>query len=848
MSSNPSGADTRTDDAVGVPLAARLVCFHCSQTVDTPGRWTVRIDGALRETCCAGCRAVAQAIVDAGMEDYYRHRTGTATTPAAVPDEIAKLALYDEPELQQRFVRASGERSEATLMLEGLRCGACVWLIERTLAAQPGVESAAVNFATERAVLRWDPSRTRLSTLLARVMAVGYRALPYDAQQREAQLARTTKSLFKRMFVAGIGMMQVMMYAVPVYTAAPGEIDWPFEQLMRWASFLLTIPVVLYAAQPFFSGALRDLRARSLGMDVPVALGVGAAFAASTWATLTRQGEVYFDSVTMFVFLLLAARYLEWVARRRASRAVDAMAAALPERAERVPDRRLAEGECAPPEAVLAAAPLESVPAARLQPGDLLRVSAGARIPVDATLLYGRTAIDQSLLTGESQPVARNAGDALPGGAINAGPPVWVQVLRASADSTLSTVERLIERAALDKPAIARLADRIASRFVLALLGLAFMVLAVWWWIDPTRAIPIAIAVLVVSCPCALSLATPAALAAATGAATRRGALTATGVALESLAGCTDVVFDKTGTLTEGRPRLIGVDTFDGTQPEQARRLAAALEAGSAHPLANALRAGAEDARGDGATGLVSVPGRGVEGSVDGLALRLGSAAFVSEWATLPEVVPSNGSEVWLVAHHRPMARFILRDTLRADAAAALARLRGHGLRIHLLSGDHEAAVAACAGELDITSYAAAASPADKLAFVRALQAQGRRVLMVGDGINDAPVLAVADASLAVGEATALAKTAADAVLLSSDLTLVPDLLQLARQTGRVIAQNLGWASLYNLVAIPAAALGLVPPWLAAIGMSGSSLLVGGNALRLRIDRPHRRPTAGDPR
>ncbi|HWS75025.1 MAG TPA: heavy metal translocating P-type ATPase [Quisquiliibacterium sp.] len=811
-----------------------LACFHCGQPVPAGSRWRVRLDGADRDMCCAGCQAVAQAIADAGLEDYYRHRSAPAAGPSAVPPELDALALYDEPDVQQRFVRGGADSAETTLMLDGLRCGACVWLIERTLAAQPGVTAASVNFATERAVLRWDPSRTRLSTLLARIAAIGYRAMPYDAQQREAQLARTTRSLFRRMFVAGIGMMQVMMYAVPVYTAAPGDIEWQYEQLMRWASFLLTIPVILYSAQPFFSGALRDLRARSLGMDVPVALGMAAAFAASTWATVTGHGEVYFDSVTMFAFLLLAARYLEWVARRRASRAVDAMAAALPERVFRL------VGVTEPAsEAALAAAQAEAVPAIRVEPGDLLRVGVGERIAVDGVIVSGATAIDQSLLTGESVPVARGPGEEVPGGAINAGNPVHLRVLRRSADSTLSTIERLIERAALEKPAIALLADRVAAWFVLALLLFAAAVFAAWWSIEPERALPIAIAVLVVSCPCALSLATPAALAAATGAATRHGALVASGRALETMAAATDVVFDKTGTLTEGRPRLAETQVFGGEERDRVLALAAALEAGSPHPLARALvEAAGPSAGGPAATGIEQHPGLGVEANLDGRRLRLGSRSFVEAWASLPASRGAAGSEVWMAEPGRALARFELRDALRADAAGTVGRLQRDGLRVHLLSGDHPDAVLAVARALGVERVRAAASPADKLEYVRGLQRDGGRVLMVGDGINDAPVLAAADVSIAVGHATALAQTSADAVLLSPSLDLVPRLIGLARRTRRVILENLGWATAYNLVAIPAAALGYVPPWLAAVGMSASSLLVVGNALRLRLAGP----------
>ena len=809
-----------------------LACFHCGLPVLQPGRWLTRVDGETREMCCAGCQAVAQSIEAAGLTDYYRHRSAPAAGPDAVPRELAEqLALYDEPDVQSRIVRQPAEGAagtEVTLLLEGMRCGACVWLIERTLAAQPGVLAASVNFATERAVLRWDPATTRLSTLLADVAAVGYRALPYDARRREAQLASTSRSLFRRLFVAGLGMMQVMMYAFPVYTAQAGDIEWQYEHLMRWASLLLTTPVVFYSAQPFFAGAWRDLKARSLGMDVPVALGIGAAFAASLWATLVQRGDVYFDSVTMFVFLLLAARHLEWMARRRASRAVDSLAAALPERVERLTDASQATAQS------FLQASTETIPSTRLVAGDLIRVGDGLRFPVDVSLLAGDTAVDQSLLTGESAPVPRGPGDEVPGGAINSGNTVLARVLRGSADSTVSTLERLIERAAQDKPAVAQLADRVASWFVLGLLLFAAVVLAAWWWIDPSRALPIAIAVLVVSCPCALSLATPAALAAASGALTRHGVLVANGRALENLAVCTDVVFDKTGTLTRGRPEVAQIEVFRGHTAAQVLGAAAALEAGSAHPLAGALRQAARAHPPLSARQVHATAGRGIQGWIGDDELRLGSSDWCSEWVACPR--PEHGdSEIWLVDRSGPRARLRLADALREDSAETVRAIRALGLRTHLLTGDHQGPAARVADALGIESVCASATPAGKLAYVRELQAQGRRVLMVGDGVNDAPVLAAADASVAVGEATALARTAADSVLLSSELHRVVDLVSMARRTRLVIAQNLAWSTAYNFVAIPAAALGYVPPWLAAIGMSTSSLLVVGNALRLRI-------------
>ncbi len=844
-------------------MTQRIACFHCGEAVERPGAWRTTIDGAEREMCCAGCRAVAEAIAAAGLSDYYRTRSQPGAA-GVVPEELEALRVWDDAEVQARFVRGADtgdDEREATLLVDGMRCGACVWLLEQTLQRQPGVVGASVNLATERATIRWNAAQMQLSRLLAAIGRIGYVARPFDARGREQQIQRTTKALFRRLFVAALAMMQVMMYAFPSYVAAPGEIEPAHESLMRWASLLLTVPVVFYSATPFLAGAWRDLRARSPGMDVPVAIGVLAAFAASVHATVVGRGEVWFDSVTMFVCLLLAARYVEWIARRRAGRAIDAVAAAAPDSAERIDP---------------ATGAIERVPATRLAPGDRFRVAVGERIAVDARIVEGRTAIDASLLTGESVPVVRERGDEVPGGAVNAGSAFVAQALRSSADSAISTIERLIDRAAADKPRLAGLAERVARLFVLALLLLAAGVWLAWMQIDPARAAPIAIAVLVVSCPCALSMAMPAALAAATGAAIRRGMLVARGDALERLADCTDVVFDKTGTLTRGRPEVVDVVTLaptEGGEPghsdeaagnaaNTALAIAAALEAGQSHPLAAAILRAAEDAdvaplRTDAPP--VTTAGLGVEATIDGRRYRLGAERWVAEWhASLAADADANGPEpaaspspftlhpslpstfhpsplshVWLVDDHRPIARIHLRDRLRDEAREVVDALAARGLRVHLLSGDRLASAQAVAGELAIAHVRAEAAPDDKLEYVRGLQREGGRVAMIGDGINDAPVLAAADVSVAVGAASSLARTAASVVLLGGSLRELAALHALARRTRRVVRQNLGWALVYNAAAIPAAAFGWVPPWLAALGMTGSSLLVVLNALRL---------------
>jgi Cu2+-exporting ATPase len=830
-----------------------LNCFHCGQPVLEPGRWSSRVAGAEQAMCCAGCKAVADAIVAAGLDDYYRTRTelpapgwqpptelrlapdasGTDAAPTAASEN---LAIYDEPEVQDRFVRRDGDRCEATLLVEGIRCGACVWLIERQLRAQPGVEDVSVNMATERATVRYRDADAPLSSLLAAAGRIGYRLRPFDPARREQALRKTSRDLFRRLFIAGLGMMQVMMYAVPVYLAEPGDIETQWDSLMRSASLVLTLPVILYSAQPFFAGAWRDLKARSPGMDVPVAIALIAAFAASVHATVTGRGEVWFDSVTMFVFLLLGARYLEWMARRRAARTLDALSASVPDTAERI-------------DPVSGSA--ERVPASRLAPGDRFRVAPGERIAVDAELLDETTTIDQSLLTGESRPVPVARGQVVPGGSINTGHPVLLKVLRAAGDSTISTIERLAERAAAQRPHLVSVTDRVARVFVVALLLLASVVWLAWLQVDPARAGPIAIAVLVVSCPCALSLATPAALAAASGAALRQGMLVASGDLLLRAAETTDVVFDKTGTLTAGRPELVGLIVLPGagdrlgagTTEAGLLAIAAALETGQPHPMAEAIRRAAAGSPVPAATESRTWPGLGVQARVDGRLWRLGNASLAGAPAQAAGFADPGDTVIWLADEAGPVAQLRLRDALRPETPEVVARLAARGLRLHLLSGDEPGTVATVARQLGIATHRGGARPDDKLDYVRALQREGRKVLMVGDGINDAPVLAAADVSVAVGEATSLARTAAGVVLLGRRISDLCRLHELAQDTRRIVKQNLGWAMVYNALAIPAAAVGWVPPAVAAIGMSASSLLVALNALRLMPRQ--RRPNGG---
>lgn len=814
------------------PVCHDSECFHCGQPIPAGSRYPVTIEGVAHEMCCRGCQAVARAIIDGGLADYYRHRTaksGSAALDASevVPDWLRQAKLYDLPEVQQSFVRQeSGDVREASLILEGIVCAACIWLNEHHLSGLPGVLSVEINYSTHRARVRWDNSRVKLSDILHAVAAIGYTAHPFDPGRQEQLFLKERQTALRRLFIAGIGMMQVMMYAVPMYIAGDDGTMPPWiEAIMRWASLVLTLPVVGYSAWPFFQGAWRDLRLLQVGMDVPVALGVGSAFLASVYATLTGVGEVYFDSVAMFVFFLLSGRFLEMGARRKAADAAEKLVKLQPAMANRMGTYPVSRDD-------------ELVSVSSLSLGDFLLVRPGESIPADGEVVEGESDVDESLLTGESRPVSRCNGGKVIAGTVNVGSPLVMRVEGLGQDTVLSGIARLLDRALAEKPQLAKLADRVARWFVLALLLIAAFVGVAWYFIEPARAFWVTVAVLVVSCPCALSLATPAALTAATGSLTRLGLLTTRGYALEVLAKASHFVFDKTGTLTYGKMTLLETVILGAEGRDRCLGLAAALEGSSEHAIARALMEAGAGAEKVDATGIVNLPGSGVEGNLSGRRYRLGRPAFVAELSgnPIPDAVNvdrGGATVVALGAETGWLALFVLGDTIRRDAQALIKGLQARKLEVILLSGDQDDAVRYVGEQLGIENTHAAMAPQDKLAYVKQLQQDGKVVAMVGDGVNDAPVLGAANVSVAMGGGTQVARASADMILLSEHLPHLLTGQAVAVKTGRVIRQNLAWAFVYNIVAIPLAALGYVTPWMAGIGMSASSLLVVLNALRL---------------
>jgi Cu2+-exporting ATPase len=751
------------------------------------------------------------------------------------------LAVFDDPEEWATFSQPAdatvGQSSaastalwESQVVVRGMHCAACSLTLEQALLTIAGVVSAQVSAASQRASIVWSAALTRPSEWMAAPLALGYRLLPAADAFAPRHGRKAARLALWRWLVAGFCMMQVMMYATPAYVAGPGDITPDIQSLLRWASWVLSLPVVFFSCAPFFGNALRDLRRRRISMDLPVALGIVMTFAISSAATFEPLGrwgqEVYFDSLTMFVFFLLTGRWLEQRLRARTAGALDSLMQRLPDTVE----RQQANGD------------FERVAVRRLVPGDLVRVLPGEAFPADGTIVLGDTFADEALLTGESRPVARPLGASVLAGSHNLSATVQVRIDNIGETTRYAQIVALMARAAVDKPRLALLADQVAKPFLGFVLLAAALAAAYWWNTDPARGLMAAVAVLVVTCPCALSLATPTAMLTSAGLLARHGVLVRRLQALEALASIDTVIFDKTGTLTEARMGLRGVSTRAGVTSAEALQLAGALAQHSLHPVSRALvlAAGSELPDPALASGTLKVfdvrefAGQGLEGRLTDLPVpgalgrvRLGSARFCRLDG------PQHSLRVYLADVSGWLAGFDLDEVLRPDAHEAVARLHKAGFAVQMLSGDNDAAARRAADRLGIKDVQGDCAPQAKLAYLQALQQQGRKVLMVGDGLNDGPVLARAHVSVALGQAVPLAQAQSDLVVPGGQLLMLPNMLAHARQTMRIVRQNLWWAAAYNAVCVPLALMGWLPAWLAGLGMALSSLLVIANAARL---------------
>ncbi len=765
-------------------------CAHCGEPAPSPVT-RPGPDGTARVFCCAGC---------AGLHELSAAASADAPAPPPQPSEL-----------------------ETVFDVEGVSCAACVTRVESALARLPGVAESSLNLATRRVRIRHSATTPR-ETLAAVIARAGYRARAPGRDPKALRRAEERRALW-RLSLAGFAMMQIMMLAWPSYADHDGSLDWDLERLLNIASLVITVPVLLFSSGPIFRAAWHGIAARAPGMDVPVALGIVVSFLASLYGTWSG-GEVYYDSITMFVFFLLTGRYFEAKALSGTVDAADSLAQLLPRRAWKLAGEERVETD----------------PAA-LAPGDLVAIPAGEAAPADATVVSGATEFDESLLTGETYPVQKAAGDRVLAGSINLASPVSARVERAPGEATLDVIRGQMERAASRKPRWALVADRIASHFVVAIVLLSALGGLAWWWIDPSKALWVAVATLVVTCPCALSLATPVALTACVNALSRHGVLVTSGRAIEALASATHLVFDKTGTLTTGRMHLRAVEVLGDLDRDACLARAAALESALSHPIAHALvKARPMMLAVPEATAIRAVAGAGVEATISGKLVRVGSPAFCAGIAgsAFPGATDSTEPVAAMATDGSWLAAFHFEDALRPESRELVARARAAGCEVVLLSGDRAPVVDRVAASLGIARRIAGASPEDKARLVEEMAAGGAVVAMIGDGINDAPVLARAQVSIALASGAALAQSQADLVVANPSLLAIGEAIELSRRTRRIIRQNIGWAIAYNAVTLPLALGGFLTPWLASLGMSLSSLLVVANALRLLRRRPAR--------
>ncbi|HEX6832471.1 MAG TPA: heavy metal translocating P-type ATPase, partial [Rudaea sp.] len=675
------------------------VCFHCGEPLPSGAPLTARVGDRDEAVCCIGCRAACEWIGQLGLADYYRLRESHAARAEAVPD----FSVWDRDPLQKLYVHRRGDgRAEAIVLVEGLRCAACGWLIERALAALGGIVDAGVNVSGKRVRIVWNDAQIRLGAILAAIARLGYTPHPADGRALDDLASREQRAALKRLGVAGLGMMQAMMFAIILYAGALEGIAAPTRDFFRWIGLVVTLPVIFYAAQPFFRGAWRELRAARPGMDTPVALAVLLVFVASVYETIRGGAQVYFDSASMFVFLLLGGRYLEMRARHRACDIVDALARLQPAIAQ----RRRTDGA------------IETVAVHELSRGDRVVVANGAAMPADGVLLSAECRVDESLLTGESTPQRKRTGDDVIAGSLVHGISADVRVERLGADTALAAIARLVIHAQQQQPRWARYGDRAAAWFVAALLAATALTAIFWLVRDPSRAFAASLAVLVVACPCAFALAVPAALARALAVLARRGVLVLKPNAIQALVRADHFVFDKTGTLTERAMELRCVEPLGRLDADQCLAIAAALESGNTHPIARAM---ARAAKGDfrAATDVHPITG-GIQAQIDGVTYRIGRSDDARD------------SAIVLRDRDGVLARFVLGETLRDDAATALAALRAQGASVEILSGDAPARVEDCARRLGITDWRARVTPQDKYLHLQQLKRAGRIVAVVG--------------------------------------------------------------------------------------------------------------------
>ena len=790
-------------------------CFHCNEPVLTGDKFSTNINGQAQVMCCPGCQAVSQAIIDSGLSNYYRYRSEPGNKQSAlVPNALNQFSAYDLPEVQQDLVHRQGELDSISLTIDGITCAACAWLIEHKVKTLKGVTQIGVNSTTQRAMVTWQADTIALSTILKQISDIGYQAAPYQVDDQEKLSKAEGRKFLLRLGLAGFATMQVMMFAFALYSGYFTDLDVELRDYFRWVSMIFAAPVVFYSAQPFYFSAIRSLLSGKLNMDLSVSIAIAGAYIASCIATINGTGEVYFESVSMFTFFLLLGRYFEQQAKQKASVSSSNLHKLIPVTAHIMQDGKAIE-----------------IAAKKLKVDDIILVRPGDIVAADGEIISGLSSVNESMLTGEQMPVTKHIGQKVFAGTINIDQPIEVLVSALGQDQLVAEIIRLQEFASNNKPNIALLADRLARYFSATILTIATLTYVIWLQISPEDAFWITLSVLVATCPCALALATPTAVTCATAIFTKLGIITRKSGVFEKLPQINHVVFDKTGTLTCGQLSLGSVQLFADIDQDTALSLVANLEQGSLHPIAQVFTPFCNNNLL--ITDINHLVGKGVEGIYQQQVIKLGSLAYcLPSTEHLHIDAHSQHQHVYLSIADKLIASFELNDLIRPDSEDVIKTLNAQSIAVSMATGDSSGHVKFLADRLNITDVHSGMSPESKLDFINQLQ-QTKQVAMFGDGINDAPVLAGANISIAMGSGSAIAKNSADLILLGDHLSRFNDAITVAKYTNKIIKQNLAWAFGYNVIILPLAVTGHVVPYIAAIGMSLSSIIVVSNSLRL---------------
>ena len=797
-------------------------CYHCGETIpDESALIQAKVKDNLYDVCCIGCKAVTEHIYGSGLGNYYEFRSDLASKP---DDNVTvqEYLVYDDDDFLDLVSQSleSGQR-KITLSVENIHCAACSWLIENALLSISGIERVNVNTINQRADIHWDPKVIALSHILSQLATIGYPSSPFKVTDTEQSLKKQEKQYIKRLGVAGLFTMQVMMLAIAMYYGAFEYMESHQQGYFKWLSMLLSVPVVFYSAIPFLFGCISSLKAKRLNMDVPVAFAIYGAFFASLYQLIINgldgaQGEVFFESISMFTFLLLIGKYLEFRAKSKAVLSNANLNKTIPTVASKMVDGDVVQ-----------------VLVKDLSVGDVVMVKPGEHIAFDAEIVDGMTSVNESVLNGEFKPVSKNKGDKVFAGSVNNDGVIQIRVEAIGEHTTLSQIGQMQSDFAAHKPEYTEFADRIAHWFVLSQLILALLTFVIWYFVDAKDALWISLSVLVATCPCALSLATPTAYTCIMSALNKRGILIKEPSAFDKLNHITHIGFDKTGTLTKGefviQQSQYHTDALpNGVDLQWLNSVINRVQTNSEHPIAKAFLP--LDNSGLGQISQVEIKiGKGIEAMTEYGQLTIGSRDYLTEKAP-SQLVDAN---VFVLLEQQLVAEFVVSDEIKAEAHGVIGQLKDKEIDTFMLTGDSSEQAEQVSSKLALSGYRKSCSPEQKAKHIQQLQSQGGCVVMVGDGINDAPVFAAADISLAMGTGAAITKQAADIIILNSNLSAVDELLAAAKQTRKTIRNNLNWSLIYNAVILPVAMLGYVAPWVAVIGMSASSILVVTNSLKL---------------